>query len=144
MRKEEHQSVDFELVGDTKFKISYNSPLFEDHLLDYPSIPEKERPGQMRRLLCAAPVGCFTGTIYFALESRGARIKSLKGTGVASTGKNNGSLTKVKKIDIRVEVDIDDEDSEILEKVKKIVEKGCLITRSISPSITVTHTIVRI
>jgi hypothetical protein len=47
MRKEEHQSVDFELVGDTKFKISYNSSLFEDHLLDYPSIPEEERPGQM-------------------------------------------------------------------------------------------------
>ena len=75
---------------------------------------------------------------------QGARIKSLRGTGVASTGKNNGSLAKVKTIDIRVEVDIDDEDSEILEKVKKIVDKGCLITRGISPSITVTHTIVRI
>lgn len=98
----------------------------------------------MRRLLCAAAVGCFIGTFYSALKSRGARIKSLRGTGGASTGKNNGSLTKVKAIDIRVEVDIDDEDSEILEKVKKIVEKDCLITRSISPSTTVTHTIVRI
>jgi hypothetical protein len=70
LRNGENQSVNFELVGDTKFKISYNSSLFEDHRLDYSGIPEEEQPGQMRRLLCAAAVGCFTGTVYFGLESR--------------------------------------------------------------------------
>ena len=144
MEVEKNQSVEVEVVGDGKLEISYNSPLLEDHLLDYPSVPEEERLGQMRRLLCASVVGCFTGTVYFALASRGAQIKTLKGTGVASTGKADESSPKVRTIDIRVEVDIDDEDSQIFERVKKIVEEGCLISRSIAPSITVTHSIVRI
>jgi uncharacterized OsmC-like protein len=136
-------SVGFELVGDAQFKICYHSPLLKDHFLDYPSIPQEERPGQMRRLLCAAVVGCFSGTVYSALVSRGARIKSLKGTGTTSTEKSNGSPPVVKSIDILVEVDVDDEDLGILEKVRKIAEKGCLISQSIAPSIAVTHTVVR-
>jgi len=143
MQLEGNQSVGIELVGDAKFAINYNSPMLGDHLLDYPSTPEEERPGQMRRLLCGAAVGCFTGAVYMTMTSRGARVKSLKGTAVSSTGKDENSVDKVKAIDIRVEVNIDDADLEILEEVKKFLENGCLVTRSISPSITVTHTIVR-
>ena len=135
-------SVGFELVGDAQFKICYNSPLLKDHFLDYLSIPQEKRPGQMRRLLCAAVVGCFSGTVYLALASRGARIKSLKSTGTTFTAKSNGSPPVVKSIDIRVEVDVDDEDLGILEKVRKIAEKGCLISQSIAPSIAVTHTVI--
>lgn len=136
-------SVEFKVVGDKQFRILYNSPLLTDHFLDYPSVPKEEQPGQMRKLLCAAVVGCFSGTVYTALLSRGVNIKSFKSTGTATTTKKNGSLPVVKSIHILVEVDINDEDQKILDRVKKIAEKGCLITRSIAASIVVTHTIVR-
>ena len=136
-------SVGFELVGDGQFKIFYNSPLLNDHYLDYPSVPKDKQSGQMRKLLSASVLGCFTGTVYMALVSRGAQIKSLISTGTATTASDNGKPPVIKSIDIRVEVDIDDKDLEILDKVKKIAQKGCLIARSIAPSIAVTHTIVR-
>jgi uncharacterized OsmC-like protein len=137
-------TVEYVLVGESQFKVLYNSPMLEDHFLDYPSIPKEEQPGQMRRLLCAAAVGCFSGTVYAALISRGVQVKSLKGTATSTTAKSKGSPPVVKSINIQVDVDIDDKDLETLERVKKIVKNGCLITRSLAPAIAMTHSITRI
>ena len=136
--------VMFEMIGEKKFKISYNSALLEDHLMDYLAVPEEKRPGQMRKLLCASVAGCFTASVYMALSTMGVKINSLKGTAAAFSAEDIGSLPKIKAVDIKVEIDIDDKDSDIFEEVKKIFEKGCLITRSISPAIKVTHSISRI
>jgi uncharacterized OsmC-like protein len=135
-------SVDIELVGEETLEIHYHSPMLKDHVLDYPSVPEEARSGQMRRLLCASAVGCFTGTVRAALVSRGATIRSLKGTCTATT--SEGSPPVVSSIDIRVEVAIDDEDEAILERVRTIAARGCLITRSLAQGMDVTHTIVRV
>ena len=135
-------SVEFIVVDDMTFRISYDSPLLQDRLLDYLSVPEEQRHGQSRRLLCALALACFSSTVYMALKSRGARTSSLKGIGVASAGKSNAPTTKVNRIDICVEVDLPEDDAPTLKKVKKIVEKGCLVTQSIAPSITVRHSVV--
>ncbi len=143
--KNEHGQVviGFDLIDDEKFKIDYNSPLLQNQILDYLNVPEEQRPGQMRRLLCAAAVGCFAGSAYDALKTRGASVKSLNGTGTAITGKKNGSHKRVQEIDIIVEVEIEDKNIQVLERVKKVLEKGCLVTRSLEPSITVSRTIIR-
>ena len=130
--------VDFEALDEMKFTIGYNSPLLADHVLDYPSVPEDQHPGQSRRLLCAAALACFAATTYGALKARGARILSLKGQGMAF---QREGASEVGSIDIKVEVKVADEDIPILDKVKKIMSKGCLITRSLAPGITVKHTI---
>jgi uncharacterized OsmC-like protein len=79
-----------------------------------------------------------------ALSNRGVKVNSLKGTAASFSAEDIGSLPKIKAVDIKVEIDIDDKDSDILEAVRKIFEKGCLITCSISPAIQVTHSISRI
>jgi len=137
--REKDLSVVFELVGEETFEIHYHSLMLEDHLLDYPSVPEEARLGQMRRLLCAAAVGCFTGTIYAALVSRGAEVRSLRGFCTASISED--SPPAVSALDIRVEVEVGNEDKVILERVRTIAERGCLITRSLARGIDVTHTI---
>ncbi len=134
-------AVGFEVIGDNQFKITYNSPILQDQILDYRNVPKAQQPGQMRRLLCAAAVGCFAGSVYDALKARGVSIKSQTAKSTAITG--NGPLKRIQKIDIVVEVEIEDKDIETLEEVKKLLEKGSLVTRSIEPSITVSRTIVR-
>ena len=141
----DNKPVKFELVGDAKFKLSYNNSLLKDHFLDYPSVPQEERGGQMRNLLSASALGCFAGSVYFTLLSKGAKVKSLKGSSVATTEEKIDELfPRVTAIDIRVEIDIDDEDADKLEEVKNMVKNGCLITGSIAPCINVTHTIIKI
>ncbi len=142
MKNEQGQAaIGFQLIGDEKFKIDYNSPLLQNHILDYLSVPEEDRPGQMRRLLCAAAVGCFAGSVYDALKARGVSIKSQTAKGTAIT--SNVPPKRVQKIDIVVEVEIEDKDVQTLERVKKVLEKGCLVTRSLEPSITVSRAIIR-
>lgn len=140
-QQEKHVSVAVTLSGDEAFEIDYQSPLLENHVLDFADVPEATRPGQMRRLLCAAAVGCFAEATYFALTNRGARVRSLRGTGTATTSES--APTRVAAIDIRVEVDLPDEDVAILDHVRMLMASGCLITRSLTPAINVTHTIVR-
>ena len=134
--------VEFELVGDEKFAIYYHSLMLDDHLLDYPSVPEEAQLGQMRKLLCAAAVGCFAGTVHAVLVNRGAEVRSLKGFCTASTSEDSPPV--VSALDIRVEVEVGEEDKEILEKIRTIAERGCLITRSLARGMEVTHTIVSV
>ena len=136
--------VIFDLVGDDKFRIQYNSPLLKDHIMDHRAVPEEKRPGQMRKLLCASAAGCLSGSLYNALTNRGVQIESLKASAVAFGANEIGALPRIQAIHIKVEVGIDEKDSKFLEEVKNDFKEGCLITRSISPGIQVTHSIDRI
>ena len=133
--------VTYEMLDDGKVEIRFGDTLLTDQVMDYESAPEDARGGQMRKLLCSAALGCYAGSVKGALLARGAEIRSFRGMASATTGRNASNLTRVEAIDIRVEVAIDDKDAETLEKVTKILEKGCLITRSLEPGIKVTHTI---
>ena len=135
--------VTYDLRADGVPELRYHDALLTDHALDYDSVPEAARSGQMRRLLCAAALGCFAGSARAALLARGVTPRSLHGAATAETGPGDGG-SRVMAIDIRVEVDIDDTDAETLAKVQKILEKGCLITRSLTPGIAVTHELVRV
>lgn len=140
-----NKPVEIELLDDSKLKLSYNDSLLNDHLLDYPSVPQEERGGQMRKLLSASALGCFTGSIYFTLLDKGAKVKSLKGSSVATSEKKDDEVfSRVTAIDIKIAIEIDDEDTDKLEEVRSMVKNGCLITGSIAPSIVVSHEIIRI
>lgn len=143
--EKDKKPVEIELLGDDKFKISYNNPMLEDHILDYPSVHPEDRGGQMRSLLSASALGCFAGSVYFTLIHLGAKVKSLKGSSFPTIKQNIGQLfPKITAIDLRVEIGIDDEDIPKLEEVKKMFKNGCFITGSISPCISVNYTIERV
>ena len=134
--------VNVELVGEEQLKIAYNSPLLADHVLDYPSVPQEARSGQMRRLLCGSAVGCFAGSVYFMLNGRGAEVRAMRATG--RIHKDEESSNSVGAIHIRVEVDIDEADIPTLDRVRQLLEDGCLVTRPLSSAMPVTHEIVRV
>lgn len=136
-------TVVYQCQEDGPATLEFDDALLSDQILDYDSVPETARSGQMRKLLCASALGCFAGSARAALQARGATIGSLRGTAQATTGQGDGG-SRVTAIDIRVEVQLGDADDEAFAKVEKILRKGCLITRSLTPGITVTHNLVRL
>ena len=87
------------------------------------------RQGTARALLVSAALDCFCGTLNAALLARDVQYRSIKGTGRAEKVQRDG-VSFVTRIDIDVQVDVDDADRETLEHCLSIV-KGCMITRSL-------------
>ena len=135
--------VTYDLRADGVPELRYHDAVLEDHPLDFDGVPEAARSGQMRRLLCGAALGCFAGSARAALVARGVTPRALRGAATAETGPGEGG-SRVTALDIRVEVSIDDAHADTFAKVQKILEKGCLITRSLAPGIAVTHELVRL
>ena len=96
------------------------------------------------RLLCASCLYCFVSTFAAALEARGARVKSLTGKATALKEKDEVRRTRVGEISISVDVKIDDRDEAVLEKCKKIMQRGCLITYSLEDAIEIDYEINRV
>ena len=133
-------TVPVEVDGDRTI-IDYRSPLLASHTLDYTQMPEGEGGGQMRRLLCASAVGCYTGSVAAALESRGATLHACHGEGSVFATDDGRPIGR---IDIRVEVVIEDADVPILDHVRRILTGGCLVTHALASAIDMTYEIVRV
>jgi organic hydroperoxide reductase OsmC/OhrA len=137
--------VGFEVIGEYKFELRYNSALLSDHVLDYAAAKPEDRPGQMRRLLAEAACGCFSGHFYTALRKKKVHVKSLRSRATATTGIDpETGLSRVIELAITLEVDVPDSDLDALEAVEKEMSNGCLITRSLAPGIAVTTRVVRL
>ena len=138
--------VGFEVIGQSKFKLIYDSSMLSDHVLDYATAKPKDRPGQMRRLLAAAACGCFSGSFYTALQKKRVQVNSLRSWAIATTGPDpENGLSRVTDLLIKVEIDVADSDADVLESTKQELEaKGCMILRSLAPGISVNTEIVRV
>ncbi|MHB1135069.1 MAG: OsmC family peroxiredoxin, partial [Chloroflexota bacterium] len=98
------------MAEDTKLEVNYRRESDDVHVLelscaalpelriDYTGIPIEDRGGTAARLLAAAALYCFSSTVGAALKGRGAEIKTLEGTAVASKGKDMYYRTKVTDI----------------------------------------------
>lgn len=136
--------IKFEVADDFKFKISYDSLLLNDHIIDYSAVPEEKRKGQPLRLLCASALSCYAGSLYLELRVRGARVKKLEGRAEPVMSVGSDGLNNLDAINIRVEVDLPDEDLWILAETEKFLNKdGCPIARHLSHPIKVQGDIVK-
>jgi hypothetical protein len=75
------------------------------------------------------------------MTARGVKNLRLKGKAVSETGKDEFQRTKINKIIIEVTVSLEDKYLPVLEKCKKIMEKGCFLTSSLENGMTVEHSI---
>ncbi len=135
---EQKPVVEFELMDDLKFNLSYDSALLDDHLIDFGSVSEEKRKGQSLRMLCASALSCYVGTIYLELLMKGVEVRQLKGSAVPVTSLDTNGQNRLDAIDIEVDVDVPDKDSGILDEVLKFLDaQGCPISRHLSHPIEV-------
>jgi len=136
-------TVEYARQGEDAHFIAFGSKAFSDIRIDYTGMPLSHRGGTANRFLCASALYCYASTLAAALIARGAKIQSLTGRATSETGRDDIQRIKVNKIQIDIFVDIEDKFLPVLEKCKKIMEKGCLVTSSLASGIQVEHSITR-
>jgi organic hydroperoxide reductase OsmC/OhrA len=133
--------VEYERDGETSHRLHWGSKAMPDLRLDYTGIPLSERGGTANRLLCASALYCYASTLAAALTARGVKNFGLNGKATSETIKDNSQRTKISKMKIEVTVSLEDKYLPVLEKCKKIMEKGCFVTFSLENGIAVEHSI---
>ena len=111
--------------------------------IDFTGVPENSRSGVASRLLCFAALYCFCNTLASELTSRNVNIKSLNGRATPTKTKDDYNRTRIKRIFIDVEVDVDDKDLPALAECREVMAMGSLITYSMNESIEVDQVIRR-
>jgi uncharacterized OsmC-like protein len=135
--------VGYRREGDGRHVVSLDAPSLQDIRIDHTGISREERAGTATRLLCASALYCFASTLGSALEARGAEIRGLTGRAIAQKGRDDYCRTRVSRIRLEIDVDLDEADLPILEKCRAIMARGCLVTYSLMEGIEVEHVIRR-
>jgi uncharacterized OsmC-like protein len=133
--------VVYEREGETSHLLNWGSKAMPNLCIDYTGIPIPERGGTANRLLCASALYCYASTLAAALTARGVKTMGIKGKATSETLKDELQRIKINKIKIEMTVSLEDKYLPVLEKCKKIMEKGCFITFSLESGITVEHSI---
>lgn len=133
--------VEYERDGETRHFLNLGSKAMPDLGIDYTGIPPAERGGTANRLLCASALYCYASTLAAALTARGVKNPGIKGRATSETIKDEFQRTKINKIKIEIAVSLEDKYLPVLEKCKKIMEKGCFVTFSLESGIAVEHLI---
>ena len=135
--------VGYKRKNENEHLITIDSKALPDFHINYEGIPNEERGGTSVKLLGASCLYCFAATLGSALSARGVDIKSMTGTLEIEKGKDEVRRTKVTAMHILIEVEIDDKDAPVLDKCKKIMERGCLLTYTLEDAIEIEHKINR-
>jgi organic hydroperoxide reductase OsmC/OhrA len=133
--------VEYEHDGQTSHYVNWGSKAMPDLHIDYAEIPLPERGGTANRLLCASALYCYASTFAAAMTARGVKNLKLKGKAVSETIKDEFQRNKIGRIKIEVTVSLEEKYLPVLEKCKKIMEKGCFITSSLEDGIRIEHSI---
>jgi uncharacterized OsmC-like protein len=133
--------VEYEHDGANSHLLNWGAKAMPNLRIDYTGIPLPERGGTANRLLCASALYCYASTLAAAMTSRGVKSLGLKGKATSEITKDEYQRTKINKIKIEITVSLEDKYLPVLEKCKRIMEKGCFVTSSLESGITVEHVI---
>lgn len=143
MTNERFSGVTYVRQGDDVHQVSLGLAALSDLRIDYTGIPQPQRGGTATQLLIASALYCFASTFAAAMKARGAQILGLAGRASGEKGRDENYRTKILRIVIDLEVEIEDKDVPVLEKAKLLMEKGCLVTYSLEESVEIKHAIRR-
>ena len=135
------KGVTFEQVGDWDFKFTFDHTALKDILIPFSKVPEDKREGIARQFLSASLTWCTTVYLYYLLSARGVNIKDITSSSLVRMGKDEAGKSIVEGIDLDIVVDVPEENIEEFEKCRSIVDKGCLIGKSLEKGMNVNHSI---
>lgn len=136
--------VEYRREGNENHLFSMGSAAFQDIRIDLTAIPEEQRGGIGGRFLCAAALYCFSNTLASELIARGATIKPMTCRAAPEKAQDDYYRTKITRIRMEVDVDVDDADLPALEECREIMRRGSLITYSLNEGIEVEPVIRRV
>lgn len=131
-------SVSLERRG-TVIDVDYDTTALQNIHVDPSKIDEDDRSGGARKLLGAAVLYCYTAALDKALDVRGAKYDTIRGTASVAAGRDDKGRGRILGIALDVTVVMDASFKDIFEHVAKVMRKGCLISASLEAAFPVTY-----
>jgi len=90
------------------------------------------------RLIGLAVIGCLSSSFIFCLKKRDFTLDNLKAEAEVIIGRNDKGFWRVKKINVNIDVKIDDpETRKRADQCRKMFEQYCIVTQAIREGIEV-------
>lgn len=133
-------SISYSRIGDVH-TIETGNPSLGTLVIDQTHIPEEQRGGTAKQLLASSAMYCYCASVAGALDARGTKWEEIKGTASLETGEDSEGRARVTGIALDVTVRLDEDDIGTLERVAKVLRKGCLLTASLDEGIPVRYSL---
>lgn len=140
----EKVGVELEYLGELDFKLKFAHGAVGDLVIAGSRVSPEQMEGVSRKLLASSVVYCTTGWLFTLLKKTRVNVGALTSKAEVTMAKDESGRDFVDEIGLQVQVDVPDEDLIGFERCKAIVERGCLITRSLRKGIKVTASISRV
>ncbi len=118
-----------------KHTIKTGNAALGDIVINTENIPAEERNGTAKQLLCASTLFCYCSALVSAMDTRGMKYGAIKAKANLTAGNNENNVSRVLEIELNVDVEIDEDDYDTFERIKKIMRNGCLVTSSVHDGI---------
>jgi hypothetical protein len=141
MTFENERPVQFEYHNADSQEIIFNDDDINDLEIDHYDTPVIMRGGTARRILAGSVLTCMGTTLAAALTARGVPVESL--TGQARVHLSVDSPKRIAAIDLEFRLRVPAGHEKTVDKVEKMLSKGCLLSRSLKPAMALRETIIR-
>jgi uncharacterized OsmC-like protein len=126
------------LIQGYKFKVEFDSEGIADLIVDEPK-PMGENSGpNPTRLLSAAVGHCLNSSLLFCLSKARINVKNLETTVKATQERNEEGLLRIRKLEVEMYLDVDEQDRTRITRCLDIFENYCTVTQSVRKGIEVT------
>jgi uncharacterized OsmC-like protein len=126
-----------QLIDGYKFDVSFDLDYLPNLVADEPK-PIGEGAGpNATRLLAVATGQCMSSSLIYCLKKARIPIINLETTVKMNLFKNEKGLTRIKNIDIQIDLEINEEDKKRLQRCLTIFQDYCTVTQSIRNGIQV-------
>ncbi|MGQ9460897.1 MAG: OsmC family protein [Candidatus Bathyarchaeaceae archaeon] len=136
--------VELEYLGGLDFKVKFAHGAVDDLVIAGSRVSPEQMEGVSRKLLAASVAYCTTGWLFTLLKKTRVEMGALRSKAEVTMAKDESGRDYINEICLQVQVNIPDEDLNAFERCRAIVERGCLITRSLRKGIKATASISRI
>jgi organic hydroperoxide reductase OsmC/OhrA len=125
------------LIDGYKFDVDFDVDYLPNLVADEPK-PIGEGSGPNAPRLLAAAVGqCMSSSLIYCLKKARIPIRKLETTVKTNLFKNEKGLTRIRSIDVQIELEINEEYKTRLQRCLTIFEDYCTVTQSIRKGIQV-------
>ena len=125
------------LIKGYKFDVNFDVDYIPNLIADEP-IPIGEGSGPNAPRLLAAAIGqCLSSSLIYCLKKARIPIRNIETTVKTNLFKNEKGLTRIRNIDIKIDLEVNEEDKTRLHRCLTIFEDYCTVTQSIRKGIQV-------
>jgi uncharacterized OsmC-like protein len=125
------------LIQGYKFKAEFDSEGIPDLIVDEPK-PMGENSGPNPTELLSAAVGhCLNSSLLFCLSKARINVRNLETTIKATQERNEEGLLRIRKLEVEMRLDVDEQDRTRVTRCLDIFENYCTVTESVRKGIEV-------